>query len=79
VRKDPFDTQYPGYALVNYNFRFKLVFADEKKWKKAQYDVNGYTGVYFIAMCSDPICDRNASQVFPVPRYNMSYYSYYYD
>ena len=30
VIKDPFDTKYPGYALVKYNFRFKLVFADEK-------------------------------------------------
>lgn len=51
---------------------------NDDAWKRADYNIDGYIGVYFIMMCGSgsTLCTQNN---YNVPKYNISYYSYYYN
>ncbi len=49
---------------------------NDDAWKRADYNIDGYIGVYFIMMCGSTLCTQNN---YKVPKYNISYYSYYYN
>lgn len=57
-----------------------MLVPNKDMWKATELNVDGYMGVYFIMLCEDyrKMCIENNVNEVP-PRYNLSFYSYYFD